>query len=289
MLTLKSGYKNTFFFLTANFITFACSYNNEISMQRPLILITNDDGIRAKGLRVLIEIAKPIGRVLVVAPEEGHSGESHAITTQTPLRLRKLQDIDNGNEVTMYACNGTPVDCVKLGMTHLLSSQPSLVLSGINHGSNASVNIIYSGTMAAAQEASLNGAPAIGFSLLDYSPDADFTPVQAIGGDLIRKALKLGLSSEVCLNVNVPALPLSEIKGVKLCRQANGTWVEGYEQRVDPYGGEYFWLSGSYINNEPNATDTDEWALSNGYASVVPVQPDMTSYRELDRLKREWR
>ncbi|MDR1416680.1 MAG: 5'/3'-nucleotidase SurE [Prevotellaceae bacterium] len=257
-------------------------------MQKPLILITNDDGIRAKGLRALIEIAKPIGRVLVVAPEEGHSGESHAITTQTPLRLRQLQEPDGGDEVIMYACNGTPVDCVKLGMTHLLDEQPDLVLSGINHGSNASINVVYSGTMAAAQEASLSGTPAIGFSLLDYSPDADFSSVQAIGGDLISKALKFGLGNEICLNVNVPALPLQEIKGVKFCRQANGTWEEGYDQRADPYGGKYFWLSGRYSNNEPDATDTDEWALSNGYVSVVPVQPDMTSYKELERLKREW-
>lgn len=261
-------------------------------MQKPLILITNDDGIRAKGLHALIEIAKPMGRVLVVAPEEGHSGESHAITTKIPLRLRKLQepDSDGSDEVTMYACNGTPVDCVKLGMTHLLGSLPDLVLSGVNHGSNSSISVIYSGTMAAAQEAALNnGTPAIGLSLTDYSPDADFSPVQAIGSELIGKALKFGLSNEICLNVNFPALPLSEIKGVKFCRQANGTWIEGYEQRTDPYGDKYFWLSGRYVNNEPDATDTDEWALSNGYVSVVPVQPDMTCYKELERLKREWK
>jgi 5'-nucleotidase len=259
-------------------------------MQKPLILITNDDGIRAKGLRALVEIAKPIGRVLVVAPEEGHSGESHAITTKTPLRLRKLEEQDSSSEVDMYACNGTPVDCVKLGMTHLLSSKPDIVLSGINHGSNSSISVIYSGTIAAAQEAALNnGTPAMGLSLTDYSPDADFSPVQAVGSNLILQALKLGLSNEICLNVNFPALPLSEIKGVKLCRQANGTWIEGYKRRLDPYGGEYFWLSGSYVNNEPGATDTDEWALSNGYVSVVPVQPDMTSYKELERLKREWK
>jgi 5'-nucleotidase len=254
-------------------------------MQKPLILITNDDGIRAKGLRALVEMAKSIGHVLVVAPEEGHSGQSHAITTKTPLRLRQVADYDSAEGVCVYACSGTPVDCVKLGMTHLLSDKPNLVISGINHGSNSSVSVIYSGTMAAAQEASLYGTPSIGLSLLDYSPDADFSAVQSIGSDIVSRVLQVGLSKEICLNVNVPALPVAEIRGVKLCRQANGTWNESYDKRVDPYGSEYFWLSGRFINNEPESTDTDEWALSNGYASVVPIQPDMTSYKELERLK----
>lgn len=258
-------------------------------MQQPLILITNDDGIRAKGLRALVDAAKPAGRVLVVAPEAEHSGQSHAITTQTPLRLRKMQGYDSSSDVTVYVCNGTPVDCVKLGMTHLLSDKPDLVLSGVNHGSNSSISVIYSGTMAAAQEAALYGIPAMGLSLLDYSPTADFGAVQAVGGDLIQKALTLGLSKGICLNVNIPALPASEIRGVKLCRQAGGTWNERYDRRLDPYGGEYFWLSGHFVNNEPSATDTDEWALANGYVAVVPIQPDMTGYAELERLKETWR
>ncbi|MDR0712146.1 MAG: 5'/3'-nucleotidase SurE [Prevotellaceae bacterium] len=257
-------------------------------MQKPLILVTNDDGIRAKGLRALVEIAKPVSRVLVVAPEAEHSGQSHAITTQTPLRLRKMPDYDASDDVTAYVCNGTPVDCVKLGMTHLLSDKPDVVLSGVNHGSNSSISVIYSGTIAAAQEAALYGIPSMGLSLSDYSPNADFGPVQAIGGNLVKKMLTLGLSNGICLNVNFPAIPLSEIRGVKFCRQTNGTWNEKYDRRLDPYDGEYFWLSGNLLNNEPNATDTDEWALANGYVAVVPIQPDMTGYDELERLKETW-
>jgi 5'-nucleotidase len=257
-------------------------------MQKPLILITNDDGIRAKGLRALVEIAKPIGRVLVVAPEAEHSGQSHAITTQTPLRLREMPEYDGSGDVTAYVCNGTPVDCVKLGMTHLVSEKPDMALSGINHGSNSSISVIYSGTIAAAQEAALYGIPSMGLSLMDYALNADFSPVQAVGSDLIKKMLTLGLSKGICLNVNFPAIPLSEIRGVKFCRQTNGTWNESYDLRLDPYNGKYFWLSGSLVNNEPDATDTDEWALTHGYVSVVPIQPDMTGYAELERLKEKW-
>jgi 5'-nucleotidase len=256
-------------------------------MQKPLILVTNDDGIRAKGLRALVEIAKAVGRVLVVAPEEGHSGQSHAITTRVPLRLRKVRGYDDsGLLVGAYACIGTPVDCVKLGMAHLLSDKPDLVISGINHGSNSSISVIYSGTMAAAQEASFYGIPSIGFSLLDDSPEADFAAAQSIGGGIVRQVLRGGLGQGVCLNVNIPALPLADIKGVKLCRQADGTWNERYDRRIDPNGGEYFWLSGTFINNEPEATDTDEWALGHGYASVVPIQPDVTAYAAMENLKR---
>jgi len=258
-------------------------------MSKPLILLTNDDGIRAKGLRSLIEMVHSLGRLLVVAPEEGHSGQSHAITTKNPIRLRKIRDYDERNEVAVYACNGTPVDCVKLGMTHLLSDKPDLVLSGINHGSNSSVSVVYSGTMAAAQEASLYGVPAVGFSLTDHSPDADFLAAIAIGRKIVQQVLSHGLGKEICLNVNFPTLSLGEIKGVKFCRQTNGTWTERYDRRVDPNGGEYFWLSGYFTNNEPAATDTDEWALSNGYVAVVPIQPDMTGYAELERLRSCWK
>jgi len=258
-------------------------------MSKPLILLTNDDGIRAKGLRALIEMARPLGRILVVAPEEGHSGQSHAITTKNPIRLRKIRDYDERNEVAVYACSGTPVDCVKLGMTHLLSEKPDLVLSGVNHGSNSSISVVYSGTMAAAQEAALYGVPAIGFSHVSYSPDADFSPVVAIGRKIVQQVLAKGLGKEICLNVNFPALSLDEVKGVKFCRQANGTWTERYDRRVDPHGDEYFWLSGYFNNNEPEATDTDEWALNNGYVAVVPIQPDMTGYAELDRIIKCWK
>ncbi|MDR1225611.1 MAG: 5'/3'-nucleotidase SurE [Prevotellaceae bacterium] len=258
-------------------------------MQRPLILATNDDGIRAKGLRAMVNIAKAVGRVLVVAPEKVHSGQSHAITSTMPLRLRKVEENYFGEDVEAYACDGTPVDCVKLAMAHLLSGRPDMILSGINHGSNSSISVVYSGTMAAAQEGSLYGIPSIGISLLDWIDNPDFAPSISIGKKIVLQVMQNGLRHEVCLNVNIPAIPLSEIKGVKICRQANGTWIEDYDRRVDPHGGEYFWLRGKFVNNEPEAQDTDEWALSNGYASIVPIQPDMTSYAEIDRLKLEWK
>jgi 5'-nucleotidase len=193
-----------------------------------------------------------------------------------------------GGNVEAYACDGTPVDCVKLAMAHLLSGKPDMILSGVNHGSNSSVSVVYSGTMAAAQEGSLYGVPSVGLSLLDYNENADFSAAIIMGEKVVRQVMQNGLRREVCLNVNIPAIPLSKIKGIKICRQANGTWIEDYERRLDPYGGEYFWLRGKFVNNEPEAQDTDEWALSNGYASIVPIQPDMTSHVEVDRLKQEW-
>ncbi|MGL4908010.1 MAG: 5'/3'-nucleotidase SurE [Bacteroidales bacterium] len=256
-------------------------------MKEPLILLTNDDGIDANGLRALVEMARPLGKLLVVAPEEGHSGQSHAITTKNPIRLRKITDYGvEGIEV--YACSGTPVDCVKLGMTHLLSEQPNLVLSGINHGSNASVSVIYSGTMAAAQEASLYGIPAIGFSLNNHHHDANFEACVQVGHKITRQVLTKGLEYEVCLNVNFPDISLDKFQGVKFCRQANGTWTERYDRRVDPNGGEYFWLTGTFTNNEPSSTDTDEWALNNNYVAITPIQPDMTSYKELELAASKW-
>ena len=248
----------------------------------PVILITNDDGIHAKGLGALIEMAKSFGRVIVVAPEEGNSGMSHAITIKFPLRLRKHRRND---DVEMYSVNGTPVDCVKLAMSQVLKNPPDLLLSGVNHGSNASVSVFYSGTMAAAIEGCLYGIPSIGFSLLDYLSDADFSGAIRFGKPIIDMVLANGLDKGVCLNVNFPAIPAEEIKGIKACRQNMGTWQEEFDKRTDPRGIEYFWLTGYYHNEEPEATDTDEWALSQGYISIVPVSIDLTHTQTLSKLK----
>lgn len=248
----------------------------------PVIFVTNDDGFYAKGLGALIEMAKPFGRVIVVAPEEGNSGMSHAITIKTPLRLRKHKRND---DVEMYSVNGTPVDCVKLAMSQVLKNPPDLLLSGVNHGSNASVSIFYSGTMAAAIEGCLYGIPSIGFSLLDYLSDADFTGAIKFGKPIIEMVLANGLEKGVCLNVNIPAIPIEEIKGIKVCRQNMGTWREEFDKRTDPRGIDYFWLTGYYHNEEPDATDTDEWALSQGYVSIVPVSIDLTHRQTLQKLQ----
>ena len=257
--------------------------SSNLEERTPVILITNDDGFQANGLNALIEMAKPFGRIVVVAPEEGNSGMSHAITIKHPLRIRKHTRNDN---VEMHSVNGTPVDCVKLAMNQVLKNQPDLILSGINHGSNASVSVFYSGTMAAAIEGCLYGIPSIGFSLLDYLPNADFTGAVKYGKHVIETVLEQGLKKGTCLNVNFPAIPVSEIKGIKLCRQNMGTWREEFDKRTDPRGIEYFWLTGYYHNEEPGATDTDETALSQGYISVVPVSIDLTDKDELIRFKK---
>jgi 5'-nucleotidase len=252
------------------------------SERRPVILVTNDDGVNAKGLQSLIEMVKPYGRVIVVAPKEGNSGMSHAITIKNPLRIRKHERTDG---VEMYSVNGTPVDCVKLAMSQVLKNQPDLLVSGINHGSNSSVSIFYSGTMAAVIEGCLYGIPSIGFSLLDYLPDADFSAVVEYGKQVVETVLTNGLDKGTCLNVNVPAIPVNQIKGIKVGRQNMGTWREEFDKRTDPRGIDYYWLTGYYHNEEPKAKDTDEYALSNGYISVVPISIDLTDHKEIDRLK----
>lgn len=251
------------------------------SKRRPLILITNDDGIRAKGIRELVEMAKPFGRIVVVAPQEGHSGMSHAITIKTPLRIREH---DWGNDIEAYSVNGTPVDCVKLAMSQILKHKPDLVLSGINHGSNSSVSVFYSGTMAATIEGCMYGIPSIGFSLLDFMPDADFSGSVEYGRHIIQNVLDHGLATGVCLNVNIPAIPKEEIKGIKVCRQNKGTWREEFDKRTDPRGYNYYWLTGHFHNAEPEATDTDEHALSNGYLSIVPISIELSDRQEIERL-----
>ncbi len=251
-------------------------------MKKPLILITNDDGVFAPGLRKLIEIARKIGKVVVVAPDTPMSGMSHAITVKTPLRLRKLAEEKDYIE---YSCNGTPVDAMKLGEKIVIQGKPDLVLSGINHGSNASVNIVYSGTMAAVLEASIDGIPAIGFSLLDYSHTADFSSVDEYITKIVKNVLEKGLPEGTCLNVNIPAVKKEEIKGIKVCRQAKGRWEEVFDERTDPHNKEYFWLTGVFKNGDA-AKDTDSWALANNYISIVPVHFDLTAHKAISVLKK---
>lgn len=249
---------------------------------RPLILVTNDDGINAPGIRALVEVATELGDVVVVAPDSPQSGQGHAITLKDPLRLKKVNPFKG---IEAYECSGTPVDCVKLGKHMVLHQREAdLCVSGINHGSNASINIIYSGTMSAAMEASLEGIKSIGFSLLDYSWNADFEACKPFVRQLMKHVLENGMKDSKLLNVNIPNLPAAQIKGFKVCRQAEARWIERYVEAVDPRGQKYYWLTGEFVNGDPG-TDTDAWALENGYISVVPSGHDLTKYEALDEFK----
>lgn len=250
--------------------------------KRPLILITNDDGIFSPGISSLVKTAAQFGDVVVVAPDKPQSGMGHAITINATLRIQKT----NYHQALMeYSCTGTPVDCVKMAVNHILKRRPDLVLSGINHGSNSSINVIYSGTMSAAIEGALEGTPSIGFSLCDYSIEADFTASEKFVANIIQNAIKTGMPAGLCLNVNIPKLGKDEIRGTKIVRQAKANWVERFEERKDPYGREYYWLTGEFVNFEPESVDTDEWALTNGYISIVPTQADLTAHQHLQTLK----
>ena len=249
---------------------------------KPLILVTNDDGISAPGIRTLISIMNEIGKVVVVAPDSPQSAMGHAITINSTLQCRKVK-IDDGPQEE-YSCSGTPADCVKLGINEILKKKPDLCVSGINHGSNASINVIYSGTMSAAIEASVEGIPAIGFSLLDYSLKANFDPTKNFIKRITIKALSEGIPARTALNVNFPNLDESKIKGVKVCNQANTCWIEKFDKRTNPQGREYYWLTGEFINND-KSEESDEWALKNGYVSVVPVKHDLTNYKVISKIK----
>lgn len=252
-------------------------------MDDRLILVTNDDGYDSKGIRAAIEVARRFGQVLVVAPESAQSGMSQAITMSNPLYLRKVSHEEG---LVVYAFSGTPVDCMKLAFDYLLDGRRvDLVLSGINHGSNSAVNVLYSGTMGAAIEGSFYGCPAVGLSLTDHSPDADFEAAKVYGEQIVRMVLDAPLGRPLCLNVNIPMGELDEIRGIRVCRQNRGYWRDEFFRHEDPRGREYFWLAGEFVNWEPEARDTDEWALANGYVSVVPVQVDLTDYRRMDELK----
>lgn len=253
--------------------------------KRPLILITNDDGITAPGIRTLIDVMKELGDICVVAPDSPQSGMGHAITVNDTLYCDPVI-VDQQAEHSEYSCSGTPVDCVKLAVREILGRKPDLCVSGINHGSNSSINVIYSGTMSAAVEAGTMGIPAIGFSLLDYGMDANFEPSREYVKTIAKHALEHGMPEGVVLNVNIPKLPSEALKGIKVCRQAKAQWVENFDKRVNPLGREYYWLTGQFVN-EDSGTDTDEWALEQGYVSVVPVQFDLTAYHALSTLN-DW-
>ncbi len=247
---------------------------------RPLILVTNDDGIDAGGIKALAEVACEIGNVLVVAPRAPHSGMSHAITVREPLYLERVHQEDN---LIMYRTNGTPADCVKLAMNSLLDRKPDILLSGINHGSNSSASVHYSGTLGAAREGVLNGLPSVGFSMLDYNADADFSAAKPLCRQITMQVIEHGLPADTFLNVNIPKG--KDINGIRVCRQTKGKWLEEFVEHKDPRGEKYYWLTGSFQNLEPNAEDTDEYALVNGYASIVPCKSDITDYDLMEQLK----
>ncbi len=251
-------------------------------MAKPLIFVTNDDGITAPGIRALIAAMNELGEVLVVAPDSVHSGKSHAVTIHQPLYLDAIK-IDDGPQKE-YKTNGMPVDAVKLGLAHAVQRRPDLLVSGLNHGVNNSVNVLYSGTMGAALEGAIEGIPSIGFSLDNYDWQADLEPAKHYMKKIARQVLQDGLPQGIALNVNIPYLPLNEIKGIKVARQAQDKWHENYDKRTNPFGRDYYWLNGNF-SYEDKGTDTDVFALKNGYVSVVPVQYDLTAHHLINHLK----
>lgn len=252
-------------------------------MQKPLILVTNDDGITAPGLRALVRYMKAIGEVVVVAPDSPQSGMGHAITLDSTLYSKKITiGLENGGHEE-YSCSGTPADCVKLALQEILGRKPDLCVSGINHGSNSSINVIYSGTMSAAIEAGIEGIPAIGFSLCDYSWEANFKPAEIAIKKIAEEALSNGIPKGVVLNVNIPKTNREDIKGIKVCRQARANWKEKFDKRTNPMGKDYYWLTGEFELLD-KGEDTDEWALSNGYISVVPTQFDLTAHHVIQDI-----
>ncbi|MDX5319469.1 MAG: 5'/3'-nucleotidase SurE [Bacteroidota bacterium] len=251
--------------------------------KKPLILVTNDDGITAPGIRHLIQVMREFGEVVVVAPDSPQSGMGHAVTLHQPLRL---DEVDLYPGIKAYQCTGTPVDCVKLAVDVVLDRKPDLLVSGINHGSNSSINVIYSGTMSAAVEGAIEGISSIGFSLLDYSYKANFVPLLPYVKQIAKEVLEKQLPHGTLLNVNFPKVSATEeIKGVKVCRQALAKWKENFVERTDPNGRQYYWMTGRFVNDD-KGEDTDEWALEHGYVSVVPVQFDLTDHHQIPFINR---
>lgn len=249
--------------------------------EQPIILITNDDGVTAPGIRSLVEAVKDLGKVVVVAPDKPQSGMGHAITIGFPLRMQRVYLMD---DVETWQCSGTPVDCVKLAVDKILHRKPDICLSGINHGANHSINVIYSGTMSAAIEASIESIPSVGFSLLNYSMEADFSGAKVYARQIVQQLLKGKQDKHLCLNVNFPNVDASLIKGVKVCRQAYAKYVEDFDERKDPSGKSYYWLTGEFKNFD-KGKDTDVWALEHNFVSVVPVQFDLTDYELKKKLE----
>jgi 5'-nucleotidase len=257
-----------------------------MAVERPVILVTNDDGITAPGIRNLVEAVQGLGKIVVVAPDKPQSGMGHAITIGVPLRLNKVRFFDS-LDVEAYQCTGTPVDCVKLAVDKVLHKKPDLCISGINHGANHSINVIYSGTMSAAVEAAIESIPSIGFSLLDYSLEADFSAARKYARLIVEQMLQATPEKHTVLNVNIPIAAPDAIKGVKICRQAYAKYEEDFLERTDPHGRTYYWLTGEFVNFD-EGTDTDVWALANNYISVVPVQFDLTHYKLKAQLEKDW-
>jgi 5'-nucleotidase len=255
-------------------------------MQKPLILVSNDDGITSKGIRTLVNIMKQLGDVVVVAPDSPQSGMGHAITVGETLRLEQSFIFD---DVIAYECSGTPADCVKIARHFVLKDhrEPDIIVSGVNHGSNTSISVLYSGTMSAAIEGAIEGTPSIGFSLCDYSHKADFSHTEKYINLITEQVLRKGLPHGVALNVNFPPKRNESIKGVRICRQANAKWQEDFDERVDPNGRRYFWMVGNFVNFD-KGEDNDEWAIANNYVSVVPCQFDLTAHQALPNLNEEW-
>ncbi len=256
-----------------------------INKDDKLILLTNDDGLYAAGLRTLLEVMEEFGKVVMISTMESQSGMSQALTVKTPLRVKLL---DENEQHRIYACNGTPTDSIKIAINQLLERTPDFVVAGINHGANASVSVLYSGTMAAAIEGCLYGISSVGFSLNNFSPTADFVACKTYIRFIMDKIAAEPLPEGICLNVNIPAAEKKDIKGIKICRQSKGNWKEEFEKRKDPMGKTYYWLTGYFQNHEPEAEDTDEWALANNYVSVVPVCVDMTAHWYIDKLKEKF-
>lgn len=257
---------------------------SESKHDKPTILITNDDGVTAPGIHNLVEAVKDLGNVIVVAPDRPQSGMGHAITIGHPLRMNKVNIFEG---IEAWQITGTPVDCVKLAVDKLLKGKPDLCLSGINHGPNHSINVIYSGTMSAAMEAAIEGIPSVGFSLMDHSLEADFRAAKEIARQLVSKLLSTQNDKHMLLNVNIPIGDRELIRGIKICRQAYAKYQEDFDERRDPRGGKYYWLTGEFVNMD-KGEDTDVWALNNNYVSVVPVSIDFTNYTLKKQLEEKW-
>jgi 5'-nucleotidase len=247
-----------------------------------IILITNDDGISAPGIAALVDAVKDLGKIVVIAPDKAQSGMGHAITIGNPLRMVRVNQF--GENIEAYSCSGTPVDCVKLAVDKILHRRPDICLSGVNHGANHSINVIYSGTMSAALEASIESIPSVGFSLLDYSLEADFSGPKKYARLIVQQILDQPIDKHLCLNVNFPAVRADELKGVKVCHQAYAKYEEDFDERTDPTGKKYYWLTGEFVNFD-KSEDTDVWALNNNYVSIVPVQFDLTDYKLKEQIK----
>ena len=250
-----------------------------MEIKRPLLLISNDDGYQAKGINSLVDMLADLADIVVCAPEDARSGFSCAFSAATPLRLQ-LRQKRQGLEV--WSCNGTPVDCVKLALSEVLPRRPDMVIGGINHGDNGSVNTHYSGTMGITLEGCMKYIPSVAFSLCDFRPDADFSPMRPLVRAITSKVLAEGLPRGVCLNVNFPLV--DEYKGVRVCRMAYGTWGSEVVKCHHPRGYDYWWMVGHYQNDEPEAEDTDNWALTHGYVAITPTQIDVTAYQVIDLI-----